>query len=142
MKYGVRFCKNLYFERPNILNIVSQHLELGKQGEKMALDYLLAAGYLPLALNWRYGRAEVDIIAEKEEEWVFIEVKTRRGVKWGTPELAVHKAKQTRMLAAATAYTEERGYEGAVRFDIIAICWPEGGFPELEHYEDVFFVME
>ncbi len=128
--------------RSNIVNIVSAGIELGKEGEKLASDFLYALGWQVMAHNWRYQRTDLDIIAMDGDILVFIEVKTRRGEKWGAPELAVTIAKQKRMLHAASAYASAQNHEGEIRFDIIAICWPLSGFPTLEHYEDVFFPME
>jgi putative endonuclease len=128
--------------RSNIVNIVSAGIELGKEGEKLASDFLHALGWHVLSRNWRYQRTDLDIIAMDGDILVFIEVKTRRGEKWGAPELAVNTAKQNRMLHAASAYASTREHEGEIRFDIIAICWPVGGSPILEHFEDVFFPME
>lgn len=121
------------------------HTELGRRGEELACRYLEEKGYRILDRNYRYERAELDIVAYDEEGGrrpggviVFVEVKTRRGTGFGYPEEAVTEAKQKQILKAAEAYRYERQLERApCRFDVVAIQWQ----PErhgIEHIEDAF----
>lgn len=113
--------------------------ELGKKGERLAQAYLQANDYMLLEKNWRYSRAEIDIIAMKEEVLVFIEVKTRTSTFFGRPESFVTSKKKKFMAEAASAYMEEIDHKWEIRFDIIGIIWENEINYELEHYEDAFF---
>lgn len=114
------------------------HIELGKKGEELAVEHLLQKGYELLHRNWRHSRAEVDIIARIGNDWVFVEVKTRKTDYFGFPEEAVGKAKQKQLLNAANAFAELYAIEGEVRFDIIAVVLGEGE-QEIHHIEDAFW---
>jgi len=68
----------------------SKNIEFGKRGEKLAEDHLISKGYKILKKNWRFKRAEIDIIAkDKEGILVFVEVKTRSYTYYGEPEVFV-----------------------------------------------------
>lgn len=114
------------------------HIILGKEGEKKAAFYLEDKGYTILAKNWRFRRCEIDLIAGKDREIVFVEVKTRRNEGFGEPELAVTKAKQAKMAEAAAAFMENIKPCFEPRFDIIAIL-NEGEQEGILHFEDAFF---
>ncbi len=112
----------------------------GKRGEALAFEHLKAANYQPIVSNWRFGRAEVDIIAWSPEQiLVFVEVKTRHKSPFGNPEEAVSAQKQRLLYEAATEYMYQSHYEGEIRFDIIAIVLYEQLPPHLEHFIDAFF---
>lgn len=109
--------------------------QTGKNGEERARCYLEERGYTILAANWRHGKAEIDLICRLEQLLVFVEVKARSGSGFGDPETFVSERKIELMQEAAEAYTDETGWEGDLRFDIIAI----GPGERLEHFEDAFF---
>ena len=121
--------------------------KIGDRGEAIAAAYLERKGYTILERNYRFERAEVDLIcfmpAPKYEaggELVFTEVKTRTGLGYGRPEEAVTEAKKRNLIRAAEAYLYERKLEGAsCRFDVISIVLQRGRAPEVEHFEDAFF---
>ncbi len=113
--------------------------ELGAKGEHLAQDFLRDAGYEILEANWRYRRAEVDIIARHQGILIFVEVKTRSYDHFGAPESFVGRHKQQMLTAAAHAYMDKIGHEWEVRFDVISILWRKGGTPSLRHVEDAFF---
>ncbi len=115
------------------------HNELGQKGEKNAIRFLKNKGYQVLATNWRYRKAEVDIIAKTPEAIVFVEVRTRSYDYFGQPEETVDSRKQKLLKKAAEAYMERYDlfdYEG--RFDIVAIIQAEGT-RKIYHLEDAFF---
>jgi putative endonuclease len=115
------------------------HLILGKKGEDAAGRFLWSKGYEILAVNWRFRRCEVDIVAQKDNELVFIEVKTRKDKSFGLPEEFVDKSKLLRMLEASEAFIQENGLSAlSLRFDIIAIV-KNAQTLEIEHLENVFF---
>jgi putative endonuclease len=93
----------------------------GEEGEKIAVRYLKSKGYIVYQTNWRFGKLEIDIIAEDGQELVFIEVKTRSSEIYGRPEEAVDDAKETAILNAADIYVRDFNLEVEVRFDIISV---------------------
>ncbi len=117
----------------------STKLQTGNQGEQLAAEYLLAKGYAIVARNWRYQKAELDIIAKCERTTVFVEVKTRRGLAYGYPEEGVTPAKQKHLARGANAYVLEHDINNDIRFDIISIILGKGKAPEINHIEDAFF---
>lgn len=112
---------------------------LGNKGESIAVNYLKAKGYTILETNWRASHTEVDIIAEFNNQIIFIEVKTRSYDYYGPPEEFVDRRKQQNMTFAANRYMELKNYEGEIRFDIIAIIL-KGGYRKFNHIEDAFFL--
>jgi len=98
--------------------------QTGRVGEELAAKWLEQQGYRILHRNFRFDRGEVDLIAEDGGELVFIEVKTRRGVGFGTPEEAVTPAKEEQMNKVAEGYLLKHGLEQqACRFDIVSIVY-------------------
>ena len=65
---------------------MAQHNELGKFGEEMAVEYLQKNGYEILETNWTFQKAEIDIIAQKENILAIVEVKTRSSIDFGLPQ--------------------------------------------------------
>ena len=70
---------------------MAKHNEFGKWGEDMAVKYLLEHGFEVLARNWRHEHKEIDIIAQKDEQLYFVEVKTRHGEEWNAEEAITAK---------------------------------------------------
>lgn len=114
-------------------------LQTGNHGEDLAAAYLLAKGYTILERNWRYQKAELDIIAQHGNTTVFVEVKTRRGLAYGYPEEGVTPAKQKHLSRGANAYVMEKDINNDLRFDIISIILNKGELPQINHIEDAFF---
>ena len=114
--------------------------DIGNNGEQLAVVYLEHKGFRVLQTNWRYKRAEVDIIAQIDDMIVFVEVKTRSYDFFGPPDASVNARKQKLITDASHAYIEEQEYEGAIRFDIIAILVDGQSSPQINHYEDSFFM--
>ncbi|HEY8728430.1 MAG TPA: YraN family protein [Acidothermaceae bacterium] len=115
---------------------------LGKFGEQVACDHLVANGLTLLERNWRCRDGEVDIIAVEGDVLVMCEVKTRRGVEFGTPLDAVTptKAARLRRLAAqwlAQPTTIPRHY-GEVRFDVVSVLRPRTGPTTVTHLRAAF----
>ncbi len=115
------------------------HIILGRQGEDAATDWLIKQGFRILARNWRFGRAEIDIIAAQTDEMIiFIEVKTRSDNTFTQPEAAVSLRKQRLIYEAATAFLAKIGHTWGFRFDIISILYKNEQF-FIQHIEDAFF---
>lgn len=116
-------------------------IQLGKWGENLAKQYLCAQGYLIHACNWRFGRAEADIIAFLPtcQTLVFVEVKTRKNNHFGQPEEAVSQRKQNLLYDLANEYIYQTAHATEFRFDIIAIVGTIGKPYQLRHFCDAFF---
>ncbi len=118
---------------------MAKHNELGKLGEQLAAEYLSKKGYVILARNYYYDKAEIDIIAQKEAETlVIVEVKTRNSDFFGDPQDFVKPAKIKLLVKAANEYVISKDLEVEVRFDIIAII-KNKTTEKIEHLEDAFY---
>ncbi len=113
------------------------HNELGKQGEKLARDYLKKKGYKILAANWKSGKYEIDIIAQNKNEIIFVEVKTRSSDFFGDPEDAVDNRRRRRMTNASDSYMKYYKCNLEPRFDIISIILNDKQ-TTINHIEDAF----
>lgn len=111
----------------------------GQWGEDLAAEFLLRNGLKILCRNWRYKRAEIDIIAMDGDILVFIEVKAKGSIGFGRPELKVGRVKKNLLIDAGMAYMRLIGHEWEIRFDIIAIVGSPDGLQEVVHYKDAFF---
>jgi putative endonuclease len=113
--------------------------DLGRRGENLAADHLIASGYRVLERNWRCTHGEIDIVAFKDGEVVFVEVKTRSSLAFGHPLEAITVAKLARLRRLAGAWCQAHpDVRAAVRIDVIAILAPYRGLVEIEHLERVF----
>lgn len=109
-------------------------METGAFGEQLAADFLEAKGFHVRSRNYRYGKAEIDLIVQRDDWLIFVEVKARSSVEYGQPEDSVDHGKATRMLAAAENFIFATDWQGHVRFDIISITL--GDTPEILLLED------
>lgn len=109
---------------------------IGNIGEKLALNFLEKFGYQLVANNYRYRRGEIDLIMVKEGLLVFVEVKTRSDTKFGLPEEFLSERQQLKIMETAEHYLEHCGWEGNIRFDIVAIVNSNG--PAIDHFEDAY----
>lgn len=112
--------------------------KLGGLGEEAAAQLLRSLGYRIVAKNHRCRTGEVDLVAERGELLVFVEVRTRATAAFGGPEETVNFRKQRRIAAAARDYLARwRGPDRGARFDVIAVVdGPRG--PTLTHFENAF----
>ena len=102
--------------------------QLGDAGEDLAAAALKKQGYKILARNWVTPLGEIDLIARQGKTYIFIEVKTRRGERFGAPQEAVHPAKQQKLRRLADYYLKQKRLgEVAMRFDVVAIIIGEDG---------------
>jgi putative endonuclease len=100
----------------------------GRGGEEAAARFLAAQGYVILERNCRLPGGEIDIIAQDGGCLVVIEVKTRRGSRFGSPFEAVDTRKQRRLAAAALEYMAERNMDMPLRFDVAAVFAENNAF--------------
>jgi putative endonuclease len=95
---------------------------LGHTGEQIAARELQARGLRIVASNYRCAAGEMDLIARSADELIFVEVKTRRGDKFGSPEEAVHPRKQQKLIEVAETYLQEHELDDvAWRIDVVAV---------------------
>lgn len=112
--------------------------DFGRAGEDLAAAYLEGLGWEIVARNYRCRGGEVDLVAIDAGVLAFVEVKTRRDERFGSPLEAVDGRKQRRMTRAALSFLATRGGAGlAARFDVIGILWDESA-PRLEHVRNAF----
>lgn len=113
----------------------------GDKGEDLAIELLESKGYTIIKRNYRYGKGEIDIIAKdpQEEGLVFIEVKSRKNLEYGSPEEAITKNKIKQLKRIAELYLYENEIKEILcRFDVIAILMLPGQKPQIEHYVNAF----
>jgi len=118
---------------------MARHNVFGNQGELLARKYLEEKGYEILDENWRFRKAEIDLIAYKDPIIVFVEVKARDNNRFAEPEDFVSKAKQKLLAMAAAEYIHLMNHQNEVRFDIITILFNKFGDPVIRHTEDAFW---
>ncbi|MEX0967746.1 MAG: YraN family protein [Bacteroidia bacterium] len=114
------------------------HLDTGRDGERLAIDFLVRKGYTIRTTNFRFGRTEVDIICQKDDLIIFVEVKARRSHVHGFPEEAVNDRKQEVIGEVAEEYILSNGLKNEIRFDVISILY-RGRNSEIYHIEDAFY---
>lgn len=117
---------------------MAQHNELGKKGEQLAVDFLLKNSYKIIERNYRFDKAEVDIIAQKGDILAIVEVKTRSTTDFGNPQDFVKPKQIKNLVKAVDEYINENDLDLEVRFDIIAIVKEKKGF-SIEHLENAFY---
>jgi putative endonuclease len=116
---------------------MAEHNDLGKLGEEMAVAFLQKNGYTIRETNWFFQKAEVDIIAEKNDILAIVEVKTRTTADFGTPQDFVKESKIQNLVKAVNEYVQLHDLEHTIRFDIIAVTQKPTW--NIEHIEDAFY---
>ena len=117
---------------------MAEHNELGKLGEELAVEFLRKEGYRILETNWMVQKAEIDILAQKENILAVVEVKTRSSLDFGLPQDFVKPKKIQLLVKAVDAFVSERDLDIQVRFDIIAVHKEDKSFV-IEHLIDAFY---
>jgi putative endonuclease len=111
---------------------------LGQKGEDLAADFMRKAGYKILSRNWKWGKNEIDIIAENSEFVVFAEVKTRSDDYRMHPSTAITVEKQKSIIRAADGYIRMHDIAKEGRFDVLTVI-KKGEKYEVEHIEGAFY---
>ena len=117
---------------------MAEHNELGKLGEELAVEFLRKNGYEILETNWTFQKAEIDIIAQKENTLAVVEVKTRSSLEFGLPQDFVKPKKIQLLVKAINEYVVSKDLDFEVRFDIIAVHKEDKSFA-IEHLKDAFY---
>jgi putative endonuclease len=111
----------------------------GQPGEQMAVVYLQQQGYRIQQQNYRCRQGEIDIIAWDGSTLVFVEVKTKRQMAFGSPQAMVDQRKQHKIIRVAMVYVQQHRLQNvALRFDVVAIAYLPGRPPEVTHVPAAF----
>ena len=116
---------------------MATHNDIGKQGEQLAKEFLETNNYVILETNYRYKKAEIDIIAVKENILAIVEVKTRTSTHFGEPESFVNNKKIKLILEATNAYITEKDLDLEVSLDIISVVI--GKENEINHIPNAYY---
>jgi putative endonuclease len=115
-----------------------QRSALGRYGEDIATRHLVESGMVVLARNWRCPHGEIDVVARDGRTLVVCEVKTRRGLDYGTPLEAVTARKMVRLRRLATEWLDEAGFDPPdVRIDVVSVLVRTQGAAVVEHLRGV-----
>jgi putative endonuclease len=117
---------------------MATHNDFGILAEDLAAEFLLKNGYKILVRNFRYQKAEIDIITEKDSLIIIVEVKARSTDVFNLPQEAVNKKKIKLLVSAADHYLEKFNKNQEVRFDIISVLPDEKGNLSIEHIINAF----
>ncbi len=116
----------------------NKRIELGREGEREAERYLKKKGYRILERNFRIKGGELDIVAEKDGEIVFVEVRTRENDFFMDPIFSITPKKRRSLRRAAEVFLLAKGLDLCpCRFDIITVL-KKGRSVKIEHYENIF----
>lgn len=113
------------------------HVELGKNGEDLAVNQLIKKKHKILERNYRFGKMELDVISKVDDIVVITEVKTRNSEVFGAPYLSVGKSKQRNIIKVANQYIQSKSIDNEVRFDVISIVL-NSSKRVIEHIEGAF----
>lgn len=120
---------------------MTSRIQLGRQGECLAASFLRKAGYTILKTNFRCHVGELDIVAKHDGYLVFVEVKTRSGIRYGLPEEAISPAKKYRLARAAQLFQLVNGLKGMpCRFDVVSILCDDSACRDIRLLQDAFQV--
>ncbi len=121
--------------------VSTNNISTGNRGEEIAANFLIARGYRIIERNFRCKGGEVDIITRDpiDKSLIFVEVKTRRSLSYGVPQLAVTPFKQRQISKAALTWlSKNRLHDTNARFDVIAILLHTDGRHQIEHIQNAF----
>ena len=109
---------------------VMNRQEVGKLGEKAARKFLKKRGYRIREVGFRCPRGEIDIIAQQKDYLVFVEVRTKSNLDFGTPEESITQSKKKKLVALALTYTStHQNLPSLWRIDVVAIELDDKGQP-------------
>ena len=123
-----------------MIGIIPQQTNLatGKLGEEIAKKYLENKGYKIVERNYKTKYAEIDLVAKRKNELVFVEVRTKVGENFGSPEETIDRKKLRKLWGNATAYGARARWQGHCRIDAICIVLKKDySLGRLNHYENI-----
>ena len=121
---------------------MADHNDFGKLAEELAENFLVEKNYKILAKNYRYLKAEIDIITQFENQIVIVEVKARATDAFMLPQEAINKKKIRLIVSAANEFLETNNIELETRFDVISVLPNEKGKLEITHIENAFYAFD
>jgi putative endonuclease len=113
---------------------VENKTTIGRKGEQLAAEFLMKKGFEIVVRNYRYRRAEIDLIIKRDDWLIFVEVKARSSNDYGEPEEFVDARKVNKIFEAAEEYIYSTDWHGHIRFDIVSVKL--GKEPVVELFED------
>ena len=123
---------------------MADHNNVGKIGEDLAREYLEKNGYKIIEQNYRTKYAEIDLVCKKpmgflnKSRLVFVEVRTKVGENFGSPEDTINKAKLWKVLQNALSYSAFKKWDGPARIDAVCIVLnPNLSVSRLTHHENI-----
>jgi putative endonuclease len=117
---------------------MAQHNEVGKIGEKLAREFLEKQGYKILEQNYKTKYAEIDLVTENQKKLIFVEVRTKVGEQFGSPEDTLDRKKLWKVLQNAKFYSGFTGWQGPERIDAVCIVLnPDFSIDRLTHHENI-----
>lgn len=117
---------------------MSDEMKTGFQGENLAAQFLMEKGFEVVQRNYRFNKGEIDLIVQKGDWVIFVEVKTRTSTAYGEPEEILGEIKARKIYEAAEDYIFRFDWQGHVRFDVISVKLSDDYQKVLEimHFED------
>ena len=113
-------------------------IEVGKIGEEIAKEFLKKQGYKIIEQNYKTKYAEIDLVTQNKKCLVFVEVRTKVGENFGTPEETINKKKMRKLLGNAMSYTAIKKWSSSFRIDAVCIVLkPDYSVERLNHYESI-----
>ncbi len=117
---------------------MSEHNQVGKIGEDTARNFLESKGYKIIEQNYKTKYSEIDLVVEKNKELIFVEVRTKIGENFGTPEDTLNNKKLSKVRYNALAYTAFKKWSGPIKIDAICIVLRQDyTVLRLNHYENI-----
>jgi len=112
--------------------------EVGKLGEKEARKFLKKRGYRIRETGFRCRHGEIDIVAQRKDWLVFVEVRTKSNLDFGTPEESITQAKKKKLISLALTYTStHQDLPPLWRIDVVAVELDDKGKTRrIEHIEN------
>jgi len=115
-------------------------LKIGRLGEEIAKKYLQANRYAIIEQNYRTKRAEIDLVALYKGILIFIEVRTKRGERFGIPEESLNRKKRIKLTGNAKAYVVKKKWQKTYRIDTICIVLDNNyRLKRLNHHQNITF---
>jgi putative endonuclease len=116
----------------------NNHNEVGKIGENLAKEFLEKQGYKIIEQNYKTKYSEIDLITQNKDELIFVEVRTKIGENFGTPEETINRDKMRRIRQNALSYAAIKKWNGLCRLDAVCIVLkPDYTVERLSHYENI-----
>lgn len=115
---------------------MDQRKQTGRRGEDIAALFLTGKGYQIIERNWRCPTGELDLIAHDHDTLVFVEVRSRSGLRFGLAEESITPVKQARLVELAQTYIQEKALAAQRwRIDVVAVQLGRG-LPQINHIEN------